>query len=146
MVVLVNGGTAREAELVVGALQDNHRAVVIGTKSFGESAIESLIPLGNGGAIRLTTARFTTPNGREIQRKGIEPDLGVTPLKLAKLGQGEGRHEADLRGALKNPDQQPRPLPANRRPILLPARPPHPLRRRPLLSLAAIWARRATSS
>ena len=79
--------------------------MVLGTKSFGESSIESLIPLGNGGAIRLTTARFTTPSGREIQGKGLEPDLGVTPLKLAKLGRGEGRHEADLPGALKNPDQ-----------------------------------------
>jgi carboxyl-terminal processing protease len=105
LVALVNGGTAREAELVIGALQDNHRAVILGTKSFGESSIESFIPLGNGGAIRLTTARFTTPNGREIQGKGLEPDLGVTPLKLAKLGRGEGRHEADLPGALKNPDQ-----------------------------------------
>jgi carboxyl-terminal processing protease len=105
IVALINGGTAREAELVVGALQDNHRAVTLGTKSFGESAIETLIPLGNGGAIRLTTARFTTPNGRQIQGKGLEPDLGVSPLKLAKLGHGEGRHEADLPGALKNPDQ-----------------------------------------
>src|SRR5207245_5241850 len=105
IVALINGGTAREAELVVGALQDNRRAVTLGSKSFGESAIESLIPLGNGGAIRLTTARFTTPNGREIQGKGLEPDLGVSPLKLAKLGHGEGRHEADLPGALKNPDQ-----------------------------------------
>jgi len=105
LVVLINSGTAREAELVVGALQDNHRAVVLGTKSFGESSIESLIPLGNGGAIRLTTARFTTPSGRDIQGKGLEPDLGVTPLKLAKLERGEGRHEADLPGALKNPDQ-----------------------------------------
>jgi carboxyl-terminal processing protease len=105
IVALINGGTAREAELVAGALQDNHRAVLLGTKSFGESSIESLIPLGNGGAIRLTTARFATPNGREIQGKGLEPDLGVTPLKLAKLGHGEGRHEADLPGALKNPDQ-----------------------------------------
>jgi len=105
IVALINGGTAREAELVAGALQDNKRAVTLGTKSFGESAIESLIPLGSGGAIRLTTARFTTPNGREIQGKGLEPDLGVSSLKLAKLGQGEGRHEADLPGALKNPDQ-----------------------------------------
>jgi len=105
IVALINGGTAREAELVVGALQDNRRAVTLGTKSFGESAIESLIPLGNGGAIRLTTARFTTPSGREIQGKGLEPDLGVSSLKLAKLGHGEGRHEADLPGALKNPDQ-----------------------------------------
>ena len=106
LVALINGGTAREAELAAGALQDNHRAVLLGTKSFGESSIESLIPLGSGGAIRLTTARFTTPNGREIQGKGLEPDLAVTALKLAKLERGEGRHEADLPGALKNPDQQ----------------------------------------
>jgi len=105
IVALINGGTAREAELVVGALQDNKRAVTLGTKSFGESAIETLIPLGSGGAIRLTTARFTTPSGREIQGKGLEPDLSVSALKLAKLGRGEGRHEADLPGALKNPDQ-----------------------------------------
>jgi carboxyl-terminal processing protease len=109
IVVLINGGTAREAELVVGALQDNRRAVTLGTKSFGESSIESLLPLGNGGAIRLTTARFATPNGREIQGKGLEPDLGVSTLKLAKLGRGEGRHEADLPGALKNPDQPAKP-------------------------------------
>jgi carboxyl-terminal processing protease len=109
VVALINGGTAREAELVVGALQDNRRAVTLGTKSFGESSIESTIPLGNGGAIRLTTARFTTPNGREIQGKGLEPDLGVSSLKLAKLGRGEGRHEADLPGALKNPDQPAKP-------------------------------------
>jgi carboxyl-terminal processing protease len=109
IVVLINGGTAREAELVVGALQDNRRAVTLGTKSFGESSIESLLPLGNGGAIRLTTARFTTPNGREVQGKGLEPDLGVSSLKLAKLGRGEGRHEADLPGALKNPDQPAKP-------------------------------------
>ncbi|HYZ40433.1 MAG TPA: S41 family peptidase [Stellaceae bacterium] len=104
IVTLINGGTAREAELVAGALQDNHRAVVLGTKSFGEASIESLIPLGNGGAIRLTTARFTTPSGREIQGKGLQPDLSVGALKLAKFSQGEGRHEADLPGALKNPD------------------------------------------
>jgi carboxyl-terminal processing protease len=105
MVVLVNGGTAREAELVAGALQDNHRAVLLGTKTFGESSIESVIPLGDGGAIRLTTARFITPSGREIQGKGLDPDLTVTPLRLAKLGHAEGRREADLPGALKNPDQ-----------------------------------------
>jgi carboxyl-terminal processing protease len=105
IVALINGGTAREAELVAGALQDNHRAVLLGTKSFGEASIESMIPLDNGGAIRLTTARFTTPNGREIQGKGLEPDLDVSALKLAKLGHGEGRHEADLPGALKNPDE-----------------------------------------
>ena len=132
-------------ELVVGALQDNHRALLLGTKSFGESSIESVIPLATGGAIRLTTARFTTPNGREIQGKGLEPDLGVTPLKLAKLEHGKGRHEADLPGALKNPDQAataPDKPPAD----APPARPPRPLRKTPPPSLPATSARRATSN
>jgi carboxyl-terminal processing protease len=104
IVVLVNGGTAREAELVAGALQDNHRAVLLGTRTFGDSSIESLIPLPGHGAIRLTTARFTTPSGRRIQGKGLDPDLTVIPLKLAKLGDGGRLHEADLRGALRNTD------------------------------------------
>src|SRR5215469_1201482 len=104
LVALVNGGTAREAELVAGALQDNRRAVLLGTRTFGESSIESLIPLPGHGAIRLTTARFMTPTGRQIQAKGLEPDLAVTPLKLEKLAQGDKRREADLRGALKNTD------------------------------------------
>jgi carboxyl-terminal processing protease len=103
IVMLVNGGTAREAELVAGGLQDNRRAVLLGTKTFGESSIENLIPLPGHGAIRLTTARFMTPSGRVIQGKGLDPDLTVMPLKLAKLEQGD-RREADLRGALKNTD------------------------------------------
>ena len=102
---MVNGGTANEAELVAAALQDNHRALLIGTKTFGESAIESLIPLASGGAIRLTTARFATPDGKEIDGKGLAPDLVVTPFKIEKLAKDEGLHEADLPGALKNPDQ-----------------------------------------
>jgi len=114
LVALVNGGTAREAELVAGALQDNHRAVLLGSKTFGESSIESVIPLGDGGgAIRLTTARFATPSGREIQGKGLDPDLAVTSLKLARLAQGQMRREADLPGALKNPDQAADKLPAD---------------------------------
>jgi carboxyl-terminal processing protease len=104
IVALVNGGTAREAELVAGALQDNRRAVLLGTQTFGESSIESLIPLPGNGAIRLTTARFMTPTGRQIQGKGLAPDLVVTPLKLEKLAQGDKLREADLRGALKNTD------------------------------------------
>ena len=104
IVALINGGTAREAELVAGCLQDNHRAVLLGTRTFGESSIESLIPLPGNGAIRLTTARFMTPTGRRIQGKGLDPDLTVAPLKLAKLGRGERLHEADLRGALRNTD------------------------------------------
>jgi carboxyl-terminal processing protease len=104
LVALVNGGTAREAELVAAALQDNRRAVLLGTQTFGESSIESVIPIPGNGAIRLTTARFLTPTGRQIQGKGLEPDLAVVPLKLEKLAQDAGRREADLHGALKNTD------------------------------------------
>jgi carboxyl-terminal processing protease len=104
LVVLVNGGTAREAELVAGALQDNRRGVLLGTQTFGESSIESVIPLPGNGAIRLTTSRFMTPTGRQIQGKGLIPDLVVMPLKLEKLAQSDRRREADLRGALKNTD------------------------------------------
>lgn len=105
IVAIVNGGTAREAELVAGALQDGHRAVLLGSKTFGESAIETTIPVGTDeGAIRLTTARFVTPAGHTIQGKGIEPDLAVSPLKLERLARGDTRHEADLKGALKNTD------------------------------------------
>ena len=145
LVALINRGTAPEAELVVGALQDNHRALLLGTKSFGESSIESVIPLGTGGAIRLTTARFTTPNGREIRGKGLEPDLGVTPLKLAKLEHGEGRHEADLPGALKNPDQAAT-APASHQPTRHQARSPRPLRKTPRPSPPATSGRRVTSN
>ncbi|MGE0257620.1 MAG: S41 family peptidase [Alphaproteobacteria bacterium] len=106
IVALVNGGTAREAELVAGALQDSRRAVLLGTKTFGESAIETLIPLNGQGAVRLTTARYLTPSGRTIHGKGLEPDLSVSPLKLEKLAQGDRRREADLRGALKNTDKE----------------------------------------
>ena len=115
IVTLVNGGTAREAELVAGALQDDHRAVLLGSKTFGESAIETVIPLNGNGAIRLTTARFETPSGRPIQGKGLDPDLTVSPLKLEKVAQVDHRREADLRGALKNPDTPP-PAPASGKP------------------------------
>lgn len=104
IVALINDGTAREAELVAGALHDNHRAVLIGTKTFGDSAIESLIPLDSGGAIRLTTSRFLTPQGTEIAGKGIAPDLVIKPVKVEKIVSAETLHEADLPGALKNPN------------------------------------------
>jgi carboxyl-terminal processing protease len=112
IVAIVNGGTARETELLAGALQDNHRAVLLGTKTFGESSIQSIIPLNGNGAIRLTTARYETPSGRAIQGKGLEPDLTVQPLKIEKLAQGDRQREADLRGALKNPDAPPEAKPA----------------------------------
>jgi carboxyl-terminal processing protease len=116
IVALVNGGTANEAELVAGALQDNRRAVLLGTKTFGESAIVTTIPLNGNGAIRLTTSRFQTPNGRVIQGKGLDPDLVVAPVKLERLAVGDRRREADLRGALKNTDPVVPPAPPGKEP------------------------------
>jgi carboxyl-terminal processing protease len=126
-VALVNGGTAREAELVAGALQDNRRGVLLGTQTFGETSIESVIPLPGNGAIRLTTSRFMTPTGRQIQGKGLTPDLLVMPLKLEKLAHGDRRRESDLRGALKNTDPiGPNNTPPAQIPANAPATPPEP--------------------
>jgi carboxyl-terminal processing protease len=80
--------------------------VLLGTKTYGESAIETILPLNGNGAIKLTTARYLTPSGRAIQGKGLDPDLTVSPLKLEKVSQADRRREADLRGALKNPDDK----------------------------------------
>jgi len=105
MVVLINGGSASASEIVAGALQDHHRAVLLGTKSFGKGSVQTIIQLPGHGAIRLTTARYYTPSGRSIQAKGIEPDIVVEPAKIERVARAETRHEADLRGALKNTDQ-----------------------------------------
>jgi carboxyl-terminal processing protease len=105
MVVLINGGSASASEIVAGALQDHRRAILLGTKSFGKGSVQTIIPLPGHGAMRLTTARYYTPSGRSIQAKGIEPDIYVEPAKIEKVAQGEIRHEADLRGALKNTDK-----------------------------------------
>jgi len=105
IVVLINGGSASASEIVAGALQDHHRAVLLGTKSFGKGSVQTIIPLPGHGAMRLTTARYYTPSGRSIQAKGIEPDILVEPAKIEKVAQSGIRHEADLRGALKNTDK-----------------------------------------
>ncbi len=102
MVVLINGGSASASEIVAGALQDHHRALVLGTKSFGKGSVQTIIPLSGHGAMRLTTARYFTPSGRSIQAVGIEPDIVVEQARIEKVEQPTRRRESDLRGALEN--------------------------------------------
>jgi len=105
LVVLINGGSASASEIVAGALQDHHRATIVGTRSFGKGSVQTIIPLGSNGALRLTTARYFTPSGRSIQAKGIEPEVVVEedlPDELKqKADAEEPRGEANLRGHLK---------------------------------------------
>jgi len=108
IVILINGGSASASEIVAGALQDHKRATIIGTRSFGKGSVQTIIPLGANGAIRLTTARYYTPSNRSIQAKGIDPDIVVEqelPEDLkSKLATEKPRGEASLRGHLRNPD------------------------------------------
>lgn len=100
VVVLINGGSASASEIVAGALQDHRRAIVMGTKSFGKGSVQTVIPLGSQGAMRLTTARYYTPSGRSIQAKGIVPNIVVEQAKLTKVAARGSRREADLPNAL----------------------------------------------
>ncbi|MBQ9034823.1 MAG: S41 family peptidase [Alphaproteobacteria bacterium] len=103
IVVMINEGSASASEITAGALQDHHRAVILGQKSFGKGSVQTVIPLRNKGAMRLTTARYYTPSGRSIQAKGIEPDIEVKQAKLEEIkSYGLNLSEADLKGALKN--------------------------------------------
>ena len=102
LVVLINGGSASASEIVAGALQDHHRAILLGTRSFGKGSVQTIIPIPGHGAIRLTTARYYTPSGRSIQAKGIEPDIMVEQAKLEVLAENQFRTEAELPGALQN--------------------------------------------
>jgi carboxyl-terminal processing protease len=104
VIILVNGGSASASEIVAGALQDHRRATIIGTRSFGKGSVQTIIPLGANGALRLTTARYFTPSGRSIQAKGIEPDIEVIqelPPELADQAAVEPRGEAGLKGHLE---------------------------------------------
>ncbi len=102
MIILINGGSASASEIVAGALQDHGRAVVLGTQSFGKGSVQTIIPLGTHGAMRLTTSLYYTPSGRSIQAMGVEPDILVEQAKLENISPGFSRREADLRGALSN--------------------------------------------
>jgi len=102
LVVLINGGSASASEIVAGALQDHKRAVVMGTDSFGKGSVQTVLPLNNDRALKLTTALYYTPSGRSIQAQGIVPDIEVARAKLTREQAGEMLREADLAGHLGN--------------------------------------------
>lgn len=102
IVVLINNGSASASEIVSGALQDHKRAIIMGTKSFGKGSVQTVIPVSEHGAIRLTTARYYTPSGHSIQAKGITPDIVVEQAKIEPIKTEKMRSEADLRKRLEN--------------------------------------------
>ena len=107
VVVLINGGSASASEIVSGALQDHKRATLIGTRSFGKGSVQTIMPLGENGALRLTTARYYTPSGRSIQAKGIEPDIQILEDVPDDLkGKDDTKGEASLKGHLKNGEDE----------------------------------------
>ena len=96
IVVLINGGSASASEIVAGALQDHGRAVILGTQSFGKGSVQTILPLGDDLGLRLTTARYYTPNGTSIQAKGIVPDIEVQQAEIKEAGEREHFREKDL--------------------------------------------------
>lgn len=107
IVVLINEGSASASEIVSGALQDHKRALLVGRTSFGKGSVQTLLPLNNGGAIKVTTARYYTPSGRSIQAEGIKPDIKIDRVKVEKLKADVGRvKEKDLSGHLNHIDDK----------------------------------------
>src|SRR5690554_1410312 len=106
IVVLINGGSASASEILAGALQDHKRAVIMGTQSFGKGSVQTVIPLDETHAIKMTTARYYTPDGRSIQATGIKPDIEVKPAELKELDSRPFFTEADLSGHLIGQDEK----------------------------------------
>ncbi len=108
LIVLVNGGSASASEIVAGAIQDHKRGIIMGTKTFGKGSVQTIQELGNGGAVKLTTARYYTPNGRSIQALGITPDIiqSTTKINSAKKERTDGLKEKDLTRHLSNPSEK----------------------------------------
>ncbi|NLW05934.1 MAG: S41 family peptidase [Pseudomonadaceae bacterium] len=102
LVVLINGGSASASEIVAGALQDHQRALIMGTASFGKGSVQTILPLNNDRAIKMTTALYYTPNGRSIQAEGIQPDIEVVNARITLLETNQTTKEADLDGHLNN--------------------------------------------
>lgn len=102
IIVLIDGGSASASEILAGALQDHDRAVIMGTQSFGKGSVQNVLSLGEDYGLKLTTARYFTPNGRSIQAQGIEPDIEVNRAKLSDEKQQQTYRESDLAGHLSN--------------------------------------------
>ena len=107
IVVLVNGGSASASEIVAGALQDHRRAVIMGEKTFGKGSVQTILPMDNGSALKLTTARYYTPSGTSIQARGIVPDITLERMRVSRIDTGGGRvQEADLAGHLEGGEEE----------------------------------------